>query len=1541
MYFDDPSSISDNSNKIQAVPRKNIAKVLDDFESKKYHDTTTTVTNFLNIKADYSYIQLRKNMQIKKNCSEEDIAASVIQRNYRKYRTRSKFIRFLNQYKTMHERTYSPYFYCFALLANLTNENRSRFFNLINRRLIWGRKLSRTHQSVSFSSFNVINQFMIPYTMDEDKLVKFVRIMYAHRIRQMLIEWRIIARKASVKRKKIEGFRLDHMNRHCFRLIYVPFTLWLRYSKEKHNRKYSPSGSIPEWDNYNLQKKQMLLRKNAASEHYNNRIASRGLYSLRSQVLEKQREQTELENSNIFRLKQNMRFALKGWLKFISKKKDTTNSMKYSLFKWLRVVQVRKHTRLLMNLFKKRHETYQLRLSFGALIKNNVISKVLSINSYIKIYEKPSLALYLVHSLLKDENSAALCKAMNGWIQYVRKRRLWQQFVFSNILKSDYQITKIKTIRAIRHKDMNNLPSQVLFSKDFRKETIGLYQDIIEQHNEPLRPFLVLGSTLSNIIQSMMAEAKTSYQQRDAFFRSWFIIPQNESLFTRVCILHTLQKSSNSSFEKEPYHKRVKALYEDSVSSLVEMGFGSEDKFLFLLKKISENNLMARSNRNKCQHRNRMIIIAHESHLNALDLQKIHPVFRSINDDQINQKIIEETKDVTSFLKPVIPLTYFVGPPNTQNDTFLTDPKGCKSSMYSFRKELIELRNKIKTDRIRSEIGFDTITRFDSLIGGSSQSFAQKNIRTNTRIESYSRNLEVSKPKPRSGMNDKLNRIFRVTSRRPRVLSKETLESHFGKFVGEIDEKEEEDSKDLSDEEGKPILPTNHSNLSLDRSNRSQFFGDMSNFVNVMKTTSMKIFEMSKSFYSNNEDNRITDIEEENSSGSRVQSTPDSPRPQDLKKTNSIIGHPTESIIEQTIKTNGYAEGFSDELMQSISQSENPNIPDADSKYKLFLEILFGNASRESTFGPLNSMKKRLISEFKTRKASMASHGIVTKGITRPVTSLVEKYRDDKDYELSFDESISQRAKIVAKKGSEITEFECKYNSRKFKPFPRNVDNGENEEDQSEPNSFREDLMENDHGTAVNVDNNNNGENNDDVPDSDIDAASKTKPDNNSKKNGMYSFLSSFDSQGVNNGSAMNTVNKVVFKILEDYVKDEDGEIELVDVDKEMPGLDLSKLNTGDGSKPSIVGPRKPGFQRKQRKITHYNNQSSELGNRARVIPDQKEFTNSMRAAIKEEELLTKVILDNGKSKTIKSSHQKPNISKPSKSSFKINPLLEINRSFPLEGQVVSFAGGKRSTGTNSVNFNTVKINQSKFHGLTRPVTASVTLKPYESKRPTSPSKGTDNNKNLKIVCSELIRLMIDTDNEEKRHFDIFYRKLKISKHRPSTSISKFEDLYPKVQSLFVRHIKQRNTEETGIELIKLANEYHSFESVLIRECERALQEKKQRDTKLKKTKSKLSSSDFKPQMAIDHVEMPWFQEKLDYNAVALQYRDEPGCNLDAMIAPTQEKSRVNSRKSQTKMPMTPSWTELLSNYDLNEMLLITPMVVPEKLVDEFLNNYK
>ena len=49
MYFDDPSSISDNSNKFQAVPRKNIAKVLDDFESKKYHDKTTTVTNFLNI----------------------------------------------------------------------------------------------------------------------------------------------------------------------------------------------------------------------------------------------------------------------------------------------------------------------------------------------------------------------------------------------------------------------------------------------------------------------------------------------------------------------------------------------------------------------------------------------------------------------------------------------------------------------------------------------------------------------------------------------------------------------------------------------------------------------------------------------------------------------------------------------------------------------------------------------------------------------------------------------------------------------------------------------------------------------------------------------------------------------------------------------------------------------------------------------------------------------------------------------------------------------------------------------------------------------------------------------------------------------------------------------------------------------------------------------------------------------------------------------------------------------------------------------------
>ena len=723
-----------------------------------------------------------------------------------------------------------------------------------------------------------------------------------------------------------------------------------------------------------------------------------------------------------------------------------------------------------------------------------------------------------------------------------------------------------------------------------------------------------------------------------------------------------------------------------------------------------------------------------------------------------------------------------------------------------------------------------------------------------------------------------------------------------------------------------------------------------------MKTTSLRLFDMNKNSVNikiNNED-----IIYENDSENSRSDTPRSDN-NNINNNNSNKVSPknkknvAETVIETTSVINSIADGFNDIVMQSVNQSESIKDPEADSKYKQFLEILFGKNSKDYPSNALNTIKRRLLNELRSRKLSMASHGVVIKGINTPVTNVIEKYRDDRDYSPDFDESIEQRAKMVLKKQQDIIEFECKYNSRKYKPIINNILDEDDEDD--DKNSFRDDLMDNDN--IINKNTSKDTDQGEEIPDSEIDPAANNKNENNNN-NGKSKFniiSSPYDALKSDHGSAMNTVNKVVFKILEDYIKDEDNEMNLVDVEQEMPGLDLSGINENGNQKPKIIGPRKPFNHLKTKKYFKKKDLNDPNFLRSNIIPDQKEITPSMLKSIKEEDVFSRLIFDNGKTKNIKSSLYKPTIPKTIKNNnFKISNNYENIKTFPLENQVVSFGGGKRSIGNQSINFTNVRINQSKYHGLTRPITSISNSKPFQNKRPSSPLKISLEQKNLKFIIGDLVRLMLETDNEELKHFDTFYRKIRMIKHRPSSSSTnatlnnnkieiEFQEIYPKIQSLYVKHIKQRNTEETSNELIKISNEKPNFTLLLQKEIEKTLNEQKQFNLIQNKRKIINSNSVFKPEMAINHLDLSWIKENPNYNAVAVHFSNNNN-KFDAIIKPTNKIEKdlkfIKNNKNFKNLINQINYNDLLNEFDLNELILITSNIIPKKVINEIINQF-
>ena len=1509
-----------------------VATELFDEFNKKPKNSEQKSNKLLNVDGITStYKQLRLGIIKDTQLTEESIAATVIQRAYIKYRTKKRFVNFLRTYKRIHNRTYSPFFYNFALNGTKNQERRLRYFNLINRRLLWGRKLTDQYINLTWEQYNITGLFMVFHEISPENLCLFVKKVYAHDMRRILFEWLITVKKIKKQRKLLQNFQNSKMLHFKFNEIYVPFKLWQKKTWCKYHRELTLP-PCPEFDNYerSLKQREKIIKK--ANVKFLSTLKKRVISALKTNFIEKNADKQILEEADAYAKRSTHQYALKAWIKTVSKKKEKFNSLMYALTKWKNYYEAKKHTRFLVDTYHRRSDSYRKLRVLNCLAKNMKKNKILEANAYIKIQAKPSLALFLAHTLKKDEVCAALALSMHAWVQYTRRRRNWQYFISGNITESNHNHLKSKALCALRKRKYIS-KGYGFIQPYFKHTTYQLYQRVMDSREEERDPTLIVEGDVADEISKLLENTKTNRDKREAFFQAWQLIPQDPSLLMRVAILNLSRERSNEMSRSLDESQRKKTNFQRAVANFKSLNLASPEKFKIVLSSIKENYARALKNRTKTTIRDSIIIAAHQSHASALEMRSINPTFKTVESVRIAGKVRQAAENLEKNFVPLINIvTLGVGLKSINTDDF---EKFTRMKIHSrkFTKELIDLKNIILVERKRSEFNMEMTQRFDRLLFGGERDSVQKNYRTETTIDAFSeKNLKKRPAEPnKDGIQPKYLGFFK-----PNVHEIKRRDNESNTRKRQISK---EDNISLTEADAERLRLSgldSKSQLSLEVGTKSSFFNKLDSFVSMMKETAskMKNNTLITPGQSISEFPDIQESEESPEIGEEEMfsdtSSEQEPEEETQKKVNEVKSRLSES--------GAINDGFDNTIMHSAIDTSDIKDPEVNQKYKQFLEILFGKQGKDQpTTQQLNAIKKKIVAEYKNRK--IGAPGISTHGITLPVTSLVEEYRSDrkKSKETETEATLNRvrkNEKLV--KEEEEKEYQCKYNSRRY--FPGQME-AEHEEEEEKVHSFREDLMEMTRQNEIPEESDDEEEekNGAQINDNDFDAAAdqeKPQEEADSYVPGLeIKIPKQVDTKDkekkpfVDNGLAMKSINKVVFNMISRLVRSEDSNFQLVETEgDQLPELDLSKLHPADSSQSRETIKKTVTAMRSKRKTIRQLPQKS---GKPTVIPQITTISPGMAEIMREDESYNRTIYDNGQV-TLKPGHFQP-VPQPKQKKIHFTGTMPTYTNHFVEGQVVSFASGARGINQKPTNFTNIHINATKQRGITRPIIAPS---PSSAHKPSTPQQ--KKRDPLGPVYGTLIDLTEVLDKKDNTKFKKFAARVKSMKARsalaPVPDKSHNEIIQPqfqqKIQSIYVKLTTEQNVDKAQEDLIDIAYEKPAFLRVLQRAVSQVVVSKKKYIEEEEKRRRKEQPKVFNKELVSKFVDLSWMKIDPNYKAVALQFAEDKDKNLEAIVAPTyEEPAPVKQRRAKTAASNQRSWDEVIRSYDLNEMMLVTPCV--------------
>ncbi|OHS92955.1 hypothetical protein TRFO_12139 [Tritrichomonas foetus] len=1555
--------VSRASNASSSTSSSVLDNLLDDFDLRVSTPTPQTANLLFPRRENPEYESIHRVIQSRRNVRKIDLSATLIQKTFRMFKIRKEFRKLMHSHHLFRTKNTKIFFYNILLTTINAKVDRRRIFNKLIESSIFSYKYFKGYKPATNEIFAATGLVSIPPCITGEKLAKFVKLMFGAKLRQYLIEWHLAARKLRYLANQQKNFRHDKMSLIRCGNFYACFILWYNYTKLTRNKiKDLTTGQVPQWDNFMKNRDYKFDQIQKAHRQRSKILKENSIQALRMLVLQHRRKQFIYEQSVQFNTKKKMKLALAGWVKFLIMQQNKSVTMRFVFRRWLQAVQRRKHAQMLLKAFKERHEYYQKRYMISLLLKNRKVSKCLNMYQYLRIMQKPSLAMYFVSLLRKDPYSEAISHTFSAWISFVRRRRRWMHYVFSNEVATEYTPKKKVILAAFRRRPPPPITPICLYSGRFKKESVIMYHDVMNEQVDPAQIYLVVNGDTPEDIKQKAQSTRTQSQQRKIFFKLWLTQKNDMSLFMRTSIVYCAKKQSQNQKDSETPAEQCFRQYKKVIAFLAEMNLASDGKFTAAQNTIIENNKRNLQNRKACIHRDNLIILAHDSHNDAVDLHSANDTFKADASFVQTQQIVEASESLVKSFQPLIPLTQLGHILEQPNENKFVWVLGCSSKLVNFRPTIHECHLIIHNDMVRSEIGHDVASRFDRLLAGRdvSASNSRNRAHSNSRVDAFSRfkGDEPPKSRPSTGFNEKLSSKFPLKNRKGQVMGKET-----GEFNMPNAPTEEEDTLDS-------MLMSE--SLSMVGNTSSMFYNGLGSLSSLMQNASMNIFnsmaDKSNEFILNNinEEIRINQMEKIQEEKREI-----------IKPKRKVVKQVEEKPMEATEIDYTLVDGFDKATMLSLKQARDVQSPKASKKYKLFLEILFGRAGKDANNAQISALRRKIITEYRMRKPSLASNGIATKGSTRPITALLESYRRESTRDYSS-ESTCRKDQRPQKEKSKMTpeeqpnEYIQTYNAHRFRkitPEPKK----KNEEPKkhsffsgsgSDSDSFREDLMDDDNrgqNIITDVDVGPTKHEDEVFEDVDIDPAAEPEIPYFPFLQRKYSTSTPYTSLSIKDTGALGKVNKIAIGYLRDQIKDENGEGLLVDVDPiPMPSLDLGPILNGQNHfNMDDEGLRhRPGY-RQRGKIKPPNKRNKRTV--PIIIPNRRELSPEMKKTLIEDDSFSKMYFTEGQTKYVRGK-KSPVI--PYYPPFKLveepdEGDISKSNGF-VEGQLVSFKGGGRQQGRESPNFTPVRIKTGNQRKLTKPLVSknsgsmTVPSTPIvdgtRSKSQMGSGKKGSNN-TVKNVVTDFINTLA-ADSEVSDQFDDFRERVRLSKAQtPSHNFDQQDDnnknLFDSIQLIITNYGHSHNFYEAADALVKLSKRYIVLAPVLFEAVDVANKSRKdvqRKEMKRTKTIESLKTEPSNSGFSSNFLEMSWMADNAcSYKAVAIQYKEESDESkpLEAIVANTEPSKKTQRKMPTYEIPKTKGWDDVIKDYSISEMLLVTPYIIPEQVVDSVVNAYR
>ncbi|OHT15225.1 hypothetical protein TRFO_14246 [Tritrichomonas foetus] len=1610
---------SDTSSRASS---RSLSKVFSNFNKSKIAQSEIADDLLYPEHENYEYRRIRNNVICHGRQSKEDISAVIIQKTYRMFKIRTFFINFLKKFRQVKIMTERPYFIALLLNSHASKCNRKKLYETQFSKTLFCHKILKGYHHPIFEVFTITDQCMLSPDIDGNRLSIFVKKIYKPIVQNIFSEWRLAARRESNERKLICNNETDVLLRKRFGNEYISFSLWFRYTQQKRKRNLNFTGRIPQWDYHMMLKNKKLAKYQKAAEiHLDNKkkLVTQALLNL---VLAKKEEEAVLSDADRFHIKRNMMFALSAWAQFIVIQRNKVNMQRAVIKKWYYCVKTDALLTENLKIYKPRHEYFQKRWGLSAFIKNRRISQITNVYLYCKLNTKPSLALFFIATIQNDNNVASFYLAMHAWTVITRRRKKWQQMIFQDLKASNYDYTRRKALAGFRKQvvPITSAPSSYI-SQRFQQETIYLYEYIMKMRSDYEQVYLL--SSDENAKKEVQ-NAQNLAQQRKIFFQMWTKTKIEPTLLMRISLINSLHQQTKKSQLELKHNEKVMTSYRKAITFLESYNLASESKFRILQRTITENSKRALANRTRCSHRDQMILYAYYSHLDATSLKEIKPLFKTNDKLQVVAKIKNATDELTQLFLPLISITNLGSVLEQPNMYSFSNVKGCSSPIQKMIIDHDSIRKRFDNIRSKSKLCPTTQVQFERLMLGHINSSSIKGSNTYLYLNSYSPPLIENKPMQVSGVNTQLLKMFPLKGRKAIEIGHQSNKTvNFNIINARVEEEEEEEENlDLS------LFASQGISGSYDKSKGSMFFQSMKSFSSMLSMSSFGLHSSTEtsSFQLEKFDDIIMEEITERSDSSYREEKSDSYSEEEIetnsgrktiikiKKKNTNVIEPKKETIIEALKI-----GFNNDVMNGVNTVPPPKSPNAAKKVKLFMDILFGRNSRDNLSVPITNLRKKLIQELNNQKESNSIPGIQTQETTLPIASLITQYHQDRYKEMNSDDENRPIQRIKSDFSTDMRNLNSENNysivshSKRNRPVPqlrkktaasgaskkslaKSIFDGSSSDSSDLKDYYREKPPLIEENEEINEEFTNQNEEEEDkaeVAEGEIiediineDPKKTTSSYSRRTQNKIASPFTAIDDEEANN-DPMSKVDKLVFSYVQKNLKNEDeDELNLVEVDSDRDNInrEMKKEKIGEKKRKLWQPPKfhplyKPKATLKHKKLSHPIKSGKPI-----VIKQDQEVTSSMKKIIKEENQVTKLLYNNGKTvikprkQTASSYSSKSNISSVSSNYSNLLPLKnfleEVEEPKKLhktdlpkypdsiklsidqkdntshEDKVVTFGGGGRQIKEES--FNLQKIRASRNNRLIHNYHPRKDNFVYVESAPKKKAKEhedirTDYSK-MKSIVAQLIQLMSSSQDDANEFLRLRKRARMLRRHPAFVGLEKQignhekktvakDQFYGRIQSAYVKYSRRRNARAAADEIITLMQDNADFAPAILKIIEKTAKEET-RFNNSRLMKSRIGKTKADEGQTVHFVDLDWMTTIPDYKAVAVQYKNKKNIysNLEARIAPVNEEryDKVDGkrrRRNRAIIEYSPkpesNWDRALVNFDLSDMLLISSWV--------------